>query len=759
MRKISLLLLLMSFTRLLSAQPGGTLLSPEMQPLKDARLMLQGDVIAITDENGRFLLPDTVVLPVELQVSHSCCATQLVKVSSYGETLRLSEVGKSGELDEVVIAADAIRDPSHLLPADLVTARQFEQYTPADLVPALNQSAGIYVQSGALNTHRITIRGVGSRTPYGSDQVKAYLNQIPVTNGAGETAIDLFNPEDIYTIEVIKGPRATLYGSSLGGTILMSTKTPGSEEKSLSTAFTAGSYGLLKNSSSLDISEKKWSMHFNYDHLETEGFRENSAYNRNGYLLTGMRKLNENNELSLVLNHVFFRSAIPSSLDEATFRTAPRQAADNWALAAGYEQHLQTMAGLSLTHSFTSGFNNTTSIFYHYADHYEPRPFNILDEYAAGYGARTLFTKDFYFRKRLARFDLGAEGFREYYHWETFENLYEENNGNGSLKGEQLSNNREVRDRLDVFASTVLPLSQRLSSRLGVNVRNTVYDYRDDLNAGAADLSARRSFDPFIAPSFSLTYLLTADDRLFANASRGATYPGLEETLNPDGTINTEIGPETGWSYELGSELYFFRRKMFLNVTAYWMDISGLLVAERVGEDQYVGRNAGRTAHRGVEISVRHRFMAGAALSITPFTNASFNFHEFVAFTDEGEDLSGNALTGVPEQKINAGLTIRHRSGISFSGNFLHVGRIPLNDENEIYSRPYEVVDLRIGYERKFMENLKTTVALGMNNALDEQYAASVLINATGFGNSRPRYYYPGTPRNLYARVGLNYRF
>jgi iron complex outermembrane receptor protein len=45
------------------------------------------------------------------------------------------------------------------------------------------------MQQGALNTNRITIRGIGSRQ-FGTTKIKAYFDGIPLTTGDGETTLD-----------------------------------------------------------------------------------------------------------------------------------------------------------------------------------------------------------------------------------------------------------------------------------------------------------------------------------------------------------------------------------------------------------------------------------------------------------------------------------------------------------------------------------------------------------------------------------------
>ncbi len=46
------------------------------------------------------------------------------------------------------------------------------------------------MQQGSLNTNRITIRGIGARSQYGTNRVKAYFNAIPLTSGEGETVLE-----------------------------------------------------------------------------------------------------------------------------------------------------------------------------------------------------------------------------------------------------------------------------------------------------------------------------------------------------------------------------------------------------------------------------------------------------------------------------------------------------------------------------------------------------------------------------------------
>ena len=64
---------------------------------------------------------------------------------------------------------------------------------------------------------------MGSRSPYSTNKIKAYLNNIPLSNGVGEISLEDFGIQMLGQVEVLKGPNSSLYGSGLGGNILLRT--------------------------------------------------------------------------------------------------------------------------------------------------------------------------------------------------------------------------------------------------------------------------------------------------------------------------------------------------------------------------------------------------------------------------------------------------------------------------------------------------------------------------------------------------------
>jgi iron complex outermembrane receptor protein len=71
------------------------------------------------------------------------------------------------------------------------------------------------MQQGALNTNRITIRGIGARTPFGTTRIKTYLDNIPPMQRVNQVLKILIYRNYAGKIQIIKGPNATGFGAGL----------------------------------------------------------------------------------------------------------------------------------------------------------------------------------------------------------------------------------------------------------------------------------------------------------------------------------------------------------------------------------------------------------------------------------------------------------------------------------------------------------------------------------------------------------------
>ena len=675
----------------------------------------------------------------------------------YGQTVTKDSI-KVVKMNEVLLKSTVPKKNAvGITTSNQIDREIFNSFSPLELSSAINQVPGLYALSGAINTNRITIRGVGARTPYATNKLRMYFNNIPVTNGTGTSVLEVFDLENLSNIEVIKGPKGTHYGANLGGAILLNSKSLAPQETRLINGFTVGSYGMFKDNINFQSSTKKFSLQLAYNHTETEGYRQNNNFDRDGILLNTEYKINDNNSIGLLINYIDIVAQIPSSINQTQFYEDPTQAASNWFAAKGYEDYAYSLIGAFYKGKLSNRLENTTSLFSTFTDNYEARPFNILSESTFGYGLKSQFNGSYDTQKQKGSYSFGVELYKDQYDWATFKNEYRNNNGNGSLQGDQISDNKELRNQYNFTSSFLLPISNKLKAQFNLGLNVTNFDYADNFNTGNQNKSATRSFDPILLPSLSVSYEYSPIYHLNFNVSRGFSNPSLEETLTPDGLINPDITQEKGISYELTSNFRLLNNSLLFDISLYRMDINDLLVSERVGQDQFIGRNAGKTRHQGIEVDANYATPFVFNSTLKPFVRYTFNNHSFVDFKDGDDDFSGNDLTGVPKNKLDAGFNWLLK-GFYWNVNYQFVDEIPITDANTLSSNAFSLFNTKIGYSTIIKNKLTLGLNFGINNLLNEKYARSVLINAVGFGGREPRYFYPGDNRNFYGGFSINYQ-
>lgn len=668
------------------------------------------------------------------------------------------------ELNEIIINSKHL--PKKLKRATasihIVSSKDINRSNHINFNNTLNRVPGVFMQSGALNTNRITIRGIGSRNLFGTAKIRAYFKDIPLTNGTGETSIEDFELTSISRIEIIKGATSSIYGAGLGGTINIIPENALLNQSSLNTELSIGSFGLIKGSINANFGAKKNSFKVVYSNTHSDGYRENNEYNRQNFNLLSNHFLSKKDELSFLLSYIDLKAFIPSSINENSYLNSPKSAAFTWKQAQGYEDSKHGVFGVSWNHQYSNKLKQITSIFTSFRNSYEPRPFNILEENTTAFGIRSrLLSYSKVFNKNL-NWTLGLELFKDNYKSRTFDNLYETIPiGSGSIEGDKLSDFKEKRNYYNAFFEANYEVSKKTTITIGLNLNETAYDLKDrfPFSESNVDQSGKFKFKSVISPKLGISYLFSKSSSFFTSISHGFSPISLNDTLLPDGQINTNLKPETGWNFEIGSRNSLFNDRLQLNVALYRLDIKNLLVSRRTALDQFIGINAGRTQHDGLEFAMNYKLIQKTSFLLSTFINYTLNDFTFKTFIDDQDNFSGNKLTGVPSNIINGGIDLDSKFGVYGNINFQHVGSMPMTDSNSLYSDSYNLTNIKFGYQANLNKKLKLNIFFGLNNIFDEAYASQILINASSFGGNAPRYYYPGEPINYYSGVNLNYVF
>jgi len=671
---------------------------------------------------------------------------------------------KPSELNEIIINANHI--PTTLKKSvsttNIITKKNIELGNDINISQVLNRIPGVFMQSGVLNTNRLTIRGIGSRNLFGTSKIRAYFKDIPLTNGSGETNIEDFELNTISQINITKGATSSAFGAGLGGTIQLTPINGYLNQTNINSEITFGSFGLFKSTLNFNHGTSKNSFRGIYSNTNSDGFRDNNDYNRKTFTLTSDHFINDKNELTFLGSYIDLKAFIPSSVNQDTFDNNPQSAAFTWSQSQGFEDSQRGIFGLSWNHTYNSRLNQITSVFNSFRNGYEPRPFNILDENTFAFGIRSRLLGDFQIFEKPLKYTIGGEYFKDNYQSQTFQNLYQDFPvGTGSVQGIELSNFKQDRNYFNLFFEINYELSEKTTLVAGLNYNQTAYNLEDNfpVSINNPDQSGQFDFNGILSPKIGLSFLISNDISLYSSISQGFSPVSLEETLLPDGQINTDLEPETGWNYEVGTRGGIFDNKLQFNIAAYRLDVRNLLVARRTSQEEFIGVNAGQTLHDGLELSLNSTLINNEILSVNGFFNYSINNYKFEDFIDGDNDFSGNDLTGVPSEIINIGVDFTTKIGFYGNINFQYVGSQPVTDNNSLYSNSYNLINMKIGFKKSISEKLTFNLFYGLDNIFDEKYASQILINATGFGGNQPRYFYPGNPVNYYTSLNINYQF
>jgi iron complex outermembrane receptor protein len=621
-----------------------------------------------------------------------------------------------------------------------ISQKELSQADPTIIAEQFNRIPGVLMQSGTYTTNRIAIRGVGSRSAFSTNKVRAYLGEIPLTDGGGETSLEDIDMSFIESAEIIKGPNSSLYGSGLGGVILLRPKAD--TINSVAIQSTVGSFGLFRVGGMITGAGKGQSITLGFQQQTFDGYRANNSSDKNTVYVSAQKSVGKNDFQFLTI-YQGLKAFIPSALTRTDYKANPEQAAVNWAGAKGFEDYTKWLLGVGWQYHLNDRLTTSTSLYANSKGNYEPRPFNILDDKLKGVGMRSRVA----FQGTVLKLNLGAELYADTYKWRTFVNELDPDNP-GSTRGALLSSNSERRSFANIFLQSVVEITDQTHLESGVNLNYTSYDFSSQGDA------FKKRFKPTLSPRLSVVQGLTEDINVFATVSHGFSPPSVDETLNETGGFNRQIQPETGWNREIG--IKGAHRMVNYAVSYYWMDIRNLLVTRRTAEDVTFGKNAGSTRHNGLETSTEVLLYKRSKSQWKMTSSYSFNDFTFKEFSDDGEDYSGNQLTGVPKHQL--GLTLFHEGRRIFSGlNFLAVGAMPITDDNSVFSSSYQLLNVFTGVRFPLGRRMKTEITYRMNNVFNEQYASMLNVNAQAFGAGEPRYYYPGMPRNHQMTWRIHY--
>jgi TonB-linked SusC/RagA family outer membrane protein len=238
---LALLLLALPAAPLAAQGPvGGLVVSAEtQQPLVGASVLVAGTNLGtLTNNDGRFLISNVPGQTVTLRISMLGHRTESIEATVGSTDLQVALESSAIELDRIVVTGTAGGQTKRALGNTVTTldAEEVVDKAPVESVAQLlnGRSPGVAIihTTGMIGGgHRVRIRGSSSFSL--SNEPLVYIDGVrvnndqssgPINQGFGSQGISRWNdinPEDIESIEIIKGPAAaTLYGTEASNGVI-----------------------------------------------------------------------------------------------------------------------------------------------------------------------------------------------------------------------------------------------------------------------------------------------------------------------------------------------------------------------------------------------------------------------------------------------------------------------------------------------------------------------------------------------------------
>ena len=635
-------------------------------------------------------------------------------------------------LSEVALQAPKTETPRNQLPFSLSvqSVDEFQKiYQQLSLQEYLVAVPGLFTQNANNYAQdlRISLRGFGARAAFGIRGIKLIVDGIPETTPDGQGQLDNLPLGLLSSVEVLRGPSASLYGNASGGVLYLNTLDQ-LENETIQLQSRLGAYGFQSYQLNTSLKGKKTVALLHINRTKTDGFRQNSGFEQTLFNTKIKHRLSSKSTLQLQLNY----TDSPRAEDAGGITLEDTEA--DWSQARQrnvaydtYESVNQFKSGLRWQQDWGDQWNLDTYGFYTFRDFYGKLPFEnggIIDltRNYFGFGSRLNYIQDKH------RWQIGIETAQQADQRDRYLNL---NGAQGSLSFSQL-------ESFGSFGIYILDEVRWEKVLLRTSLRY------DDLRLGADSVSEDQTYQ-VLNPSVGLSYEVAPQQRLFANFSSSFETPALSElSANPSGAegLNLELEPARALNYELGWKGLWAKTRMEANV--FFIESTNEILPYELeafpGRSFY--RNAGATQRWGVEVFGSYQWEQWELQA--SMTQAQYRF-------TENNTSEGNTLPGIPNSQFFLQLGYTSLQNWQFQLTGEHIGSLYADTANAVQIEAFQKVRLQ-GGKTIALGNLELNLFAGINNLFDVRYFDNIRLNAFG-----GRYYEPAPGRNAF--FGLSAAF
>ncbi len=661
------------------------------------------------------------------------------------DTVRLStknDSSKINTLEDVTITAFSLQSRWEDAPAAVavINRKQFQLLNNVSLVPVFNTIAGVRMEERSPGSYRLSIRGSLLRSPFGIRNVKIYWNDIPLTDGGGNTYLQLIDISQVQSAEVIKGPASSLYGANTGGAVILHSGNY-TTKNGLSGSLLGGSYGLFNETAVYSHASKNFQTGIQQVHQQSDGYRDHSAMRKDAIKWDGNWQISAKEKLNFLAfySDLYYQTPGGLTLKQLYSDTTayPRAVVQRNAV---YNKTI--FGGVSLTSDLSQHFNNVTTITANHTGFKNPFTTNYELRDENNLGGRTTFSYHTDTKAISFKWLAGAEWLRNHSYIDDY-------NNDSGRKGSVQFQDELYATQYALFTQINFEFNQRLTLQAGLSDNQQIIRYRRPADSALHSFQKSNTHH-LLAPRFSTLYKLFGNINVYAVTAKGFSPPTIAELHPSNGGFNDSLQTEYGWNYEAGLKGSVLSNRLLFDASVYSFGLRSAIVKRSTDTVPEYYVNAGKTKQQGIEVWLKGFLVQSQHAFITSLSVAnSFAYqpYHFTSYIIDNSDYSGNWLTGVPRTINVTTFEADSKTGVYANVIFNTVSKLSLNDAATAYAKPYHLLQGKIGFQND-SHRFRYNVFIGGDNLFNETYSLGNDINAFG-----GRYYNPAPKRNYFAGI------
>lgn len=705
-----------------------------------------------------------------------CTDCQTLSVTSIGYTPQqflvsgkeyiISLSALASQLQEVVLTAnrgEGQKRSEAPIAITTISSKTIQDAKPTMVDQVLNKVTGVNMVSLGNEQHQMSIR-----QPMTTKSLFLYLEDgIPIrTSGLyNHNALLEMNMAATKSIEVIKGPSSSLYGSeAIGGVVNFITAAP-TAVPVFKLSAQGNNVGYKRADLMASLSKGKWGLLISgYYADKRDGFLEYSDFHKGTFTARVDYRFSDKTTLSNSLTYLKYYSDMSGGIDSAMFasRTFKNLQTFTYRKVDALRYHS------TLTHVWNNNSKTTLTALYRENTIGQNPAYRVKDDYRRVNGV-------FIGKKNLAHGEINENGFHS-------NSFIAQHRQNLSWKKAVLIGGFNIDLSPSTYGANYIRITKDTVSKKYVSYQSTdstLTNYATRLNNYATFASFEMNpveklrivaslrydyfhygFDNYLKPSafsgspdtinnFSrvspkvgFTYNFSARTGIYANYSEGFVPPQITELYT--GVKVPNLNPSIFYNYEVGGWIEIIKNRLSVDISAYRLQGTNEVISVKQDDGSFANQNAGKTLHRGIEFGLNTTPVKDLSLRVS----GAYSKHEFVDYVEKGVNYNGNKMSNSPNWIYNAEVWYRPSfvKGLRLGAELQHVGSYFVDPQNTTKYNGYNALNLRAGYAINSFE-----IWLNVLNATDNYY--SYITSKSSFGYS----YQLAEPRNF--NVGVSYDF